>query len=111
VLAVHVFGLSQAFMAPWAALLTVQGTVFGTLRRGAQQAGAGVLGVLIAFGGERVFGTDEFAEGCRCDRADDWLAYADRLDADVDRAWRVLEEAQESGRLNPRRAVCAPPRR
>jgi hypothetical protein len=49
---------------------------------------------------------DELAEGCRCDRADDWLAYADRLDADVDRAWRVLEEARESGRLNPRRAAA-----
>jgi uncharacterized membrane protein YgaE (UPF0421/DUF939 family) len=201
VLAVHVFGLSQAFMAPWAALLTVQATVFGTLRRGAQQAGASVLGVLIAFAGERVFGTDalalgatvlagmligavpglrapmttattavvvlttgyidrsgmladrlldtgigigvgllvnllvwpplrdraaarhidviddrlgelltrmadELADGCGSDRADDWIAYTDRLDADVDRAWRVIEEARESGRLNPRRAVA-----
>jgi len=36
-LAVHVFGLSQAFMAPWAALLTVHITVFGSLRRAASR--------------------------------------------------------------------------
>jgi uncharacterized membrane protein YccC len=49
VLAVDVLHLAQAFMAPWAALLTVQGTVFGTARGGAQQAGASVVGVLIAY--------------------------------------------------------------
>jgi uncharacterized membrane protein YgaE (UPF0421/DUF939 family) len=37
VLAVDVLHLSQAFMAPWAALLTVQATVFGTLRIAEQQ--------------------------------------------------------------------------
>jgi len=40
VLAVDVLHLSQAFMAPWAALLTVQATVFGTVRSGRQQAAA-----------------------------------------------------------------------
>lgn len=62
-LAVHVFGLTQAFMAPWAALLTVHATVFGTLRRAAQQASATVLGVLIAFAGGRLFGDDALALG------------------------------------------------
>jgi hypothetical protein len=57
-LAVDVLHLSQAFMAPWAALLTVQATVFGTLRGGAQQAAASVLGVFIAFGAWRLFGLD-----------------------------------------------------
>jgi uncharacterized membrane protein YgaE (UPF0421/DUF939 family) len=56
VLAVDVFHLSQAFMAPWAALLTVQATVFGTVRGGTQQAAASVLGVLIAFGAWRLLG-------------------------------------------------------
>src|SRR6201985_4036303 len=56
VLAVDVFHLAQAFMAPWAALLTVQATVFGTLRRGVQQAAASVLGVLIGFAAWHAFG-------------------------------------------------------
>src|SRR5262249_34068228 len=56
VLAVHVFHLQQAFMAPWAALLTVHATVYGTVRRGLQQAGASVLGVLIGFAAWRIFG-------------------------------------------------------
>src|SRR3954451_3023245 len=49
VLAVHVFDIEQAFLAPWAALLTVHATVYRTLRRGVQQVGATVLGVLVAF--------------------------------------------------------------
>ncbi|HEX3691680.1 MAG TPA: FUSC family protein [Solirubrobacteraceae bacterium] len=201
VLAVHAFHLSQAFMAPWAALLTVHGTVFGTLKGAAQQAGASVLGVLLAFAGWRLLGTDalalgatvlaamligaapglrapmttattavvvlttgyidksgmladrlidtgigiavgllvnllvwpplrdraaarhidviddrlgelltrmadEIADGCAPDRADDWISHSDRLSDDVDRAWRVLGEARESGRLNPRRAAA-----
>jgi hypothetical protein len=200
VLAVHVFHLAQAFMAPWAALLTVQATVFGTLRRGIQQAGASVLGVLIGFAAWRIFGLGAVSLGCAvlaalvvgstrglraelttattavvvlttgsidksgmlaarladtgigivvgllvnvmiwpplldrsaadhidviddrvgqllCDIAtqldsgftgddvDGWIARTDELDNDVDRAWRVIEEARESGRLNPRRAV------
>ncbi|HEY6525225.1 MAG TPA: FUSC family protein [Solirubrobacteraceae bacterium] len=200
VLAVHVFHLSQAFMAPWAALLTVHATVFGTLQRGAQQAGASVLGVLIASGAWALFGATAFAlgatvlvgmlagaapglrapvttattavvvlttgfvgqsgmladrlidtgigiavgllvnllvwpplrdraaarhidviddrlgellsavagalrDGCATEAADDWIAQTDRLDDDINRAWHVLEEARQSGRLNPRRAV------
>jgi uncharacterized membrane protein YgaE (UPF0421/DUF939 family) len=200
VLAVHVFHLSQAFMAPWAALLTVHATVFGTLQRAAQQAGASVLGVLIASGAWQLFGgsavalgatvvagtlaggapglrapmttattavvvlttgyvgengmladrlidtgigiavgllvnllvwpplrdraaarhidviddrlgelltkiAGELRDGCASDAADDWIARTDRLEADIDRAWHVLDEARQSGRLNPRRAV------
>src|ERR1700759_3967809 len=58
VLAVDVFHLAQAFMAPWAALLTVQATVFGTLKRGVQQAAASVLGVLTAFAAWPALGLD-----------------------------------------------------
>lgn len=43
--------------------------------------------------------------GCRDDHVDDWIARADELDDDVNRAWALLEEAGERGRLNPRRAV------
>jgi len=63
VLAVQVFHLEQAFMAPWAALLTVHATVFGTVRRGVQQAGASVLGVLIAFAAWQIFGLDAISLG------------------------------------------------
>ncbi len=200
VLAVHVFHLPQAFMAPWAALLTVHATVFGTLRRGMQQAGASVLGVLIGFAAWHVFGLDavglgaavlaglivgsvrgvraetttaatavvvlttgyidksgmlaarladtgigiavgllvniivwpplrdrsaanqieliddrvgglladiagQLQGGYAADDVDGWIARTDELENDIDRAWRVIEEARESGRLNPRRAV------
>jgi uncharacterized membrane protein YgaE (UPF0421/DUF939 family) len=200
VLAVRVFHLGQAFMAPWAALLTVHATVYGTVRRGLQQAGASVLGVLIGFAAWRIFGlgaislgaavlagllvgavrgvraettiaatavvvlttgyidksgmlaarladtgigiavgllvnaivwpplrdrsaanqidviddrvggllTDIAAQirtGTSADYFDGWIARTDELDNDINRAWSVIEEARESGRLNPRRAV------
>jgi len=62
-LAVHVFHVAQAFLAPWAALLTVHATVFGTLRRGVQQVGTSVLGVLIAFAVGRLLGVSAIAVG------------------------------------------------
>lgn len=200
VLAVDVFHLAQAFMAPWAALLTVHATVFGTVRRGMQQAGASVLGVLIGFAAWQVFGLDavslaaavaaglvvgsvrglhaetttaatavvvlttgyidrsgmlaarladtgmgivvgllvnlmvwpplrdrtaanhidviddrvgdlltdiakQLDRGLGEDDVDGWIARTDELDNDIDRAWTVIEEARESGRLNPRRVV------
>lgn len=200
VLSVRVFHLGQAFMAPWAALLTVHATVFGTLRRGLQQAAASVLGVLIGFGAWFIFGlgavsvgvavlagllvsslrgvrtdttiaaaavvvlttgyidksgmlaarladtgigivvglsvnvivwpplrdrsaanhidiiddrvgdllTDiatQMRKGTSGDDVDRWIARTDELDNDIDRAWSVIEEARESGRLNPRWAV------
>lgn len=198
--AVDVFHLSQAFMAPWAALLTVQATVFGTLRRGVQQAAASLLGVLIGFAAWRMFGLDaaslaaavlaglavgslpgvraetttaatavvvlttgyidksgmlaarladtgigivvgllvnlvvwpplrdrsaatqidviddrvgdlladiaaQMQNGFIADDVDRWIGRTGELDKDIDRAWSVIEEARESGRLNPRRAV------
>ena len=200
VLAVHLFHLAQAFMAPWAALLTVHATVFGTVRRGVQQAAASVLGVLIGFAAWRIFGldavslgaavlaglvvgsipgvraetttaatavvvlttgytdnggmlasrladtgigiavgllvnlmiwpplrdrraanhidviddcvgellvdiADQLQRGLTAGDVDGWIARTDELDSDIDRAWSVIEEARESGRLNPRRAV------
>jgi uncharacterized membrane protein YccC len=200
VLAVDVFHLAQAFMAPWAALLTVQATVFGTLRRGVQQAAASLLGVLIGFAAWHIFGLDaaslaaavlagllvgsvpgvraetttaatavvvlttgyidksgmlaarladtgigiavgllvnllvwpplrdrtaakqidviddrigdlladiaaRMQKGFTPDDVDHWIGRTDELDKDIDRAWSVIEEARESGRLNPRRAV------
>jgi uncharacterized membrane protein YccC len=49
VLAVEVFELPQSFLAPWAALLTIQATVYRSIARGLQQAAAAVVGVLLAF--------------------------------------------------------------
>lgn len=58
VLAREVFGIAQPFLAPWAALLTVNATVYRTLARGAQQVGATVLGVLLAFAAGNLFGVN-----------------------------------------------------
>jgi len=48
-LAVQVFDVSQPFLAPWSALLTVHATVYRSVSRGAQQVGSTVLGVLLSF--------------------------------------------------------------
>jgi Aromatic acid exporter family member 1 len=202
VLAAQVFHLEQAYLAPWAALLTVHATVFGTLRRGVMQAGASVLGVLVAFVVGQVFGVSAVSVGAAVllgllagsvrglrdettttaatalivltngysdnggllgarlldaclgiavgllvnllvwpplrDRAaarqidivaervggvlseiaarlsgecgpadvDDWIAETNALDRAIDRAWNVLGQARESGRLNLRRATA-----
>jgi hypothetical protein len=63
VLAVRVFHIPQSFVAPWAALLTVHATVYRTLRQGAQQVGATVLGVLIAFAAGSAFGLNAVSLG------------------------------------------------
>jgi uncharacterized membrane protein YccC len=63
VLAIHVFHIEQAFLAPWAALLTVHATVYRTLRRGVQQVGATVLGVLVAFGFGSLLGLNALSLG------------------------------------------------
>jgi Aromatic acid exporter family member 1 len=198
VLAAQVFGLEQAYLAPWAALLTVHATVFGSLRRGIRQAGASVLGVLVAFAAGQLFGLSAVSVGavilvgllvgsvgglrddttttaatalivltngysdnggilgarlldtgvgiavgllvnlvvwpplrdrsaasqidavagavgrlvseiaarlsgeCGPADVDDWIAKTNALDRAIDRAWSVLAEARESGRLNPR---------
>lgn len=62
-LAVHVFHIEQAFLAPWAALLTVNATVYGTVRRGAQQVATTVAGVLIAFAAGSLLGVGAVAIG------------------------------------------------
>ena len=63
VLAVHVFDIAQPFLAPWAALLAVHATVFGTFKRGVQQVGATVLGVLVASAAGHLFGVSALALG------------------------------------------------
>jgi hypothetical protein len=178
----------------------VQATVFGTLRRGVQQAAASLLGVLIGFAAWHIFGLDaaslaaavlagllvgsvpgvraetttaatavvvlttghidksgmlaarladtgigiavgllvnlvvwpplrdrsaakqidviddrvgdlladiaaRMQKGFTADDVDRWIGRTDELDKDIDRAWSVIQEARESGRLNPRRAV------
>jgi uncharacterized membrane protein YccC len=60
-LAVKAFGLAQPFLAPWAALLVVHPTVYRTLKRGLQQAGAAVLGVLLAFAAGTTLGVNAAA--------------------------------------------------
>jgi uncharacterized membrane protein YccC len=200
-LSADVFHVSQPFLAPWAALLTVHATVFGTLRRGATQAAATVVGVLCAFGAGHLFGVNALAIGAavlvgliagsvrglraeattaaataivvlttgysdngvmlgarlldtgmgiavgllvnllvwpplrdrgaaqqinlaaqragslladiadeltgewRAELPESWIARSDGLDDDIDRAWSILEQARESGRLNPRPVV------
>jgi len=49
ILANDVFGLPQAFLAPWSALLVVHATVYRTFSRGARQVVSAVLGVLLAW--------------------------------------------------------------
>jgi uncharacterized membrane protein YgaE (UPF0421/DUF939 family) len=63
VLAVHVLHVTQAFLAPWAALLTVQATVFGTLKRGMHQAAASFVGVLLAFAAGSALGVSAASVG------------------------------------------------
>ena len=197
-LADSLFDIAQPFLAPWAALLTVHATVFGTLRSGVQQVAATVVGVLVAFAAGRLFGVSalslglavlvglaagsvrglrseattagataivvlttgysddggmlaarlldvgigvavgllvnllvwpplrdrgaahqidviddrigallcEIAAGLRDNHVptDDWIARTEALDEEIDEGWRVLGQARESGRLNPRPA-------
>ena len=63
ILADQVFDIAQPFLAPWAALLTVHATVFGTVKRGVQQVGATVIGVLVAFAAGHFFGLSAVAVG------------------------------------------------
>src|SRR3954451_15228650 len=63
VLAGHIFGIAQSFLAPWAALLTVNATVYRTFARGMQQVGAAVLVVLLAFAFGTLFGVNAASFG------------------------------------------------
>jgi uncharacterized membrane protein YgaE (UPF0421/DUF939 family) len=58
VLASEVFGLPQAFLAPWAALLVVHATVYRTFSRGVRQVTAAVLGVVLAWSVGNLLGLD-----------------------------------------------------
>ena len=202
VLASQVFEIGQSFLAPWAALLTVHATVYGTFRRGLQQVAATVVGVLVASAAGHLFGVSALSLGAAvligllagsvrglraeattaaataivvlttgysddggvlvdrlldtgigvavgmlvnllvwpplrdrgaahqidviddrigdlmCEVAaalgrdaepdvDAWIARTEELDGEIDEAWRVLGQARESGRLNPRKAAPA----
>ncbi len=61
--ATEVFGLGQAFLAPWAALLVVNGTVYRTMSQGARQVAAAVVGVLLASGIGNLLGLDVVSVG------------------------------------------------
>jgi uncharacterized membrane protein YgaE (UPF0421/DUF939 family) len=63
VLAGHIFGIAQSFLAPWAALLTVNATVYRTFARGMQQVGAAVLGVVLAFAAGTLIGVNAASLG------------------------------------------------
>src|SRR5437764_5722478 len=62
-LAVHVLHLAQPFLAPWAALLTIHATVFGSLKRALQQVGASLVGVLLAFAAGGLLGVNALSLG------------------------------------------------
>ena len=42
---------------------------------------------------------------CTDDDVTDWVDRTRDVDGDIDRAWALLRQAKESGRLNPRRAA------
>ena len=63
VLAVELIGTPQSFLAPWAALLVVQATVFRTFSQGARQVAAAVAGVLLAWSAGNLIGPDVAALG------------------------------------------------
>ena len=56
VVALDVLGLDQPFLAPWAAVLVVQATVYRTVSRGGQQVVATFAGVLLAWACGELFG-------------------------------------------------------
>jgi uncharacterized membrane protein YgaE (UPF0421/DUF939 family) len=194
-------GLPQAFLAPWAALLVVNTTVYRTLSQGAQQVIGTVAGVVLSWAVGNLVGmstpgvavlvvvgllmgqlrwfrdnatavaatgvivlttgyaahdrmlldrlvdtavgiavglvvnlvvwpplrdysaaraidavADEVAEllsdmarglrdDCDSDTVTTWVDRTRELDEDLDRAWSLLRQARESGRMNPRRAA------
>lgn len=61
VLATSVLDLPQAFLAPWAALLVVNATVYRTFSQGARQVAAAVLGVVLAWAAGNTLGLDATA--------------------------------------------------
>ena len=63
VVAVHVLGLDQPFLAPWAAVLVVHATIYRTVSRGGQQVAATFVGVLLAWGCGSLFDVGAVAMG------------------------------------------------
>lgn len=62
-IATYVFDLSQAFLAPWSALLVLHATIYRTVSEGAQQVAANVLGVLLAWLAGNLLGLDPVVMG------------------------------------------------
>jgi hypothetical protein len=108
VLARSVFGLSQPFLAPWAALLTVHATVYRTSwpplrdRTAARQVDVidDRLGSLLCDIAR------DMREGREAQEAERWVERTRELDQDISEAWAVLRQARESGRLNLRRTAA-----
>lgn len=63
VVAIDVLGLQNPILAPWSALLVVHATVYRTFARGAQQVGATVLAVVLAWSAGEVFGLSALSLG------------------------------------------------
>jgi uncharacterized membrane protein YccC len=63
VLTAHVLHMAQPFLAPWAALLTVHATVYGSLKRTLQQIGASLIGVVLAFAAGSLLGLNALSLG------------------------------------------------
>jgi uncharacterized membrane protein YccC len=63
VLAVELIGAPQSFLAPWAALLVAQATVYRTFSQGARQVAGAVAGVLLAWSAGTLIGPDVAAVG------------------------------------------------
>ena len=74
VVAAQVFGLPQAFLAPWAALLVVHATVYRTFSRGLRQVTGAVLGVLLAWLAGNFLGLTTFAVSRAARRRACWSA-------------------------------------
>ena len=54
--------------------------------------------LLVDMGGQLV-------HGCTEDNVSEWIDRTRALDADLDHAWSLVRQAQESGRMNPRRSA------
>lgn len=63
VLAVRIGGTGQAFLAPWAAVLTVHATIYRSFSEGLRQVVATVLGVVVAFVFGDLWGLDALTLG------------------------------------------------
>ncbi|MCW2756844.1 MAG: hypothetical protein JWO46_590 [Nocardioidaceae bacterium] len=63
VIAIDVLGLQNPILAPWAAVLVVHATVYRTFARGAQQVGATLLAVVLAWLAAEVFGLSAISLG------------------------------------------------